>query len=189
VAVGAVKRASIVAVALIAAVCSDHIAAQSLGELGRREDARRKQAGRGKVLTDADLPSQPKPASAVPIPATAPPKPAAVPAGTPAGSASGQPTTEAKPPELVDVKDPRDETYWRAGARDLNQRMQRIRTDIAVVEQRLAQLEGGSGAAREYDVTKDALAKLRQDLQFFSDERQRFEQKAQLSKVPLEWLQ
>lgn len=183
------KPASIAAVALIMAVCSDHIAAQSLGELGRREDARRKQVGRGKVLTDADLPSQAKPASGVPIPATTTPKPVAVPAVAPGGDANAQPATDAKPPESADVKDPRDETYWRAGARDLSQRLQRIRTDIAVVEERLAQLEGRSGAAREYDVTKDALARLRQDLQFFSDERQRFEQKAQLAKVPLEWLQ
>lgn len=86
------------------------------------------------------------------------------------------------------MKNPRDETYWREGARAIDTRLQRIRTDIAAVEGRLMQLEGAPGSKPESDATRAALAKLRQELQFFVDERQRFEQKAQISNVPLEWL-
>jgi hypothetical protein len=168
-------------------ICSD-AAAQSLGELGRREDARRKQVSRGKVLTDADLPSQPKPAPPTPAPAPAPAEPAAASPGSPSGSATGQPASNAKPSESAEVKNPRDETYWREGARTIDTRLQRLRTDIAAVEGRLVQLESAPGSKRESDVTSAALAKLRQELQFFIDERQRFEQKAQMSNVPPEWL-
>jgi hypothetical protein len=171
---------------LVGVICSD-AAAQSLGELGRREDARRKQVSRGKVLTDADIPSQPKP---VPTAAPAPPAaPAKASPDSPSGGASRpQPPSDAKPNESADVKNPRDETYWREGARTIDTRLQRLRTDIAAVEGRLVQLESVPGSKRESDVTSAALAKLRQELQFFIDERQRFEQKAQMSNVPLEWL-
>ena len=171
---------------LAGVICSD-AAAQSLGELGRREDARRKQAGRGKVLTDADLPDQPKPAPSTPAPAPA--KPSAASPGSPSGGASPRPASDAKPNESAAVKNPRDETYWREGARAIDTRLQRLRTDIAAIEGRLVQLESAAGSKPESDVTRAALAKLRQELQFFIDERQRFEQKAQISNVPPEWLQ
>jgi hypothetical protein len=103
--------------ALIIVAATGAASAQSLADLAKREDARRKAIkAPAKVITNEDLPSvpaaTPPPAAAAPAsdPADATPPGGAAPAAGAPASASAQ-ASEAPTPATVEVV--KDEAYWR----------------------------------------------------------------------------
>jgi hypothetical protein len=102
---------------LVCAALARPAAAQSLGDVARKEQARRKTAQAGKVYTNENLPSMPQPSQA-PAPrasavaaqqgdagaAAAPQQPAPPEAAAPAGSGSGDAGRD---------KAKKDEAHWR----------------------------------------------------------------------------
>jgi hypothetical protein len=179
------RSAALLAVLLFGNVAAES-SAQSLGELARREEARRMQITPGKQYTNADLPqTETAPAPPVmqpdlgPVAAAVDPSPAKAPdAGEDAPPARG--------------REKRDETYWRARARELKGHVQRTQMEIGSLEARLTELDTQAAtspaALRERDVTATHLRKLRQNLQSFGNEVERFEQRARADRVPADWI-
>lgn len=178
--------------ALLAILCLVNFAlespAQSLGDLARKEEERRRQTTPGKQYTNADLPDT-ESATAAPV---------IQPGPGPADAASVDPppvkaadAADAVPPARGREK--RDETYWRARARELRGHVQRTQTEIGSLEARLTELETQAAtspsALRERDVTATHLRKLRQNLQSFGQEVERFEQRARADRVPADWIE
>jgi hypothetical protein len=103
------------------------LSAQSLGELAKQEEARRKAIKTpGKVYTNDTIRSEPAPAQAATQPATAPaPAGAATPAAPDAAPAPDDPANGAAPAATSSGK--KDETYWKkriVAARDALDRSQ-----------------------------------------------------------------
>jgi hypothetical protein len=190
-------RIGIVIAALLLAAGSLELAAQSLAEVARQEAERRQQTVSGKQYTNADLREEPQPSSA-----SSQPQPIAIPASqaapaVPPSPAAAQATSPAPTSNVTSAprgREKRDETYWRTRARELRSRMERLLEEIAALDSRVADLDAQrqAGAAAtvggEYDVAAAALARLRRDLQFLSEEVQRFEQGARQDNVPAEWI-
>lgn len=173
-------------------------AAQSLGEVARQEEARRKQITPGKKYTNENLPAVPTSSA----PDVRPPggggmsSPVAADSAATAKSSrresSPAPADGAATPK---AREKRDETYWRNRAGELRGVIEKVRQDITKVEARVKQLDHLQGTsrspatARERDVAGGALDKLRQDLDLYMEEFKRFEEKARSAKVPPEWIQ
>jgi hypothetical protein len=166
---------------------ADESSAQSLGELARREEERRRQTTPGKQYTNADLPhteSESAPAVTQLDPASAA---AAAPDPSPAKAPGAD--EDASPAR---GREKRDEQYWRGRARELRGHVQRTQTEIGSLEARLTELDTQAAtspdALRERDVTATHLRKLRQNLQSFGREVERFEQRARTDRVPADWI-
>jgi hypothetical protein len=181
------RRAALAALLLVGHFALES-SAQSLGELARREEERRRQTTSGKQYTNADLPHS----EGATVPAVIPADPAPA-----APAAPADPATASRPETAADAgtargREKRDEKYWRARARELRGHVQRTQTEIASVEGRLAGLETRATTApdalRERDVTSAHLRKLRQNLQSFGEEVARFEQRARADRVPADWI-
>jgi hypothetical protein len=173
-------------IVLIGGLALESTSAQSLGELARREEERRRQITPGKQYTNADLPqTQSATAPAVTQPDSGPAAPAIDPQPAKAADAHEE-TAPAR------GREKRDETYWRARARELGGHVQRTQTEIGSLEARLAELETQAAtspdARRERDVTAAQLRKLRQNLLSFTKEVERFEQRARADRVPADWI-
>ncbi len=182
------RRATLLAILFIGNFTLES-SAQSLGELAHREEERRRQTTPGKQYTNADLP---RTENATPAPVMQPdPGPAA------AAAASADPSPAKAPGADADVppargREKRDETYWRARARELRGHVQRTQTEIRSLEARLTELDTQAAtspdALRERDVTATHVRKLRQNLQSFAQEEERFEQRARADRVPADWI-
>jgi hypothetical protein len=181
-----------------ALVCVDvtAAAAQSLGDVARREQERRRQTPLARVYTNADL--LPVDPAATPIPAVPPP------AGSDAGAASPAPDSAAGPdPAPLDSAQPatepavkprehRDERYWRTRAQDLRARLAKATAEVERAEAALEALEAGTSSpatSRERQVVGAAVARLRADAQARLDDVRRLEARAQVEQVPAEWTQ
>jgi hypothetical protein len=180
------RSAALVAILLIGNFALES-SAQSLGELARREEERRRQTTPGKQYTNADLPDT---ASATAPAVTQPdPGPAAAAAADPSPAKAADADADAPPAR---GREKRDETYWRTRARELRGHVQRTQTEIGSLEARLTELETQAAtspdALRERDVTAAHLRKLRQNLQSFGKEVERFEQRAHTDRVPADWI-
>jgi hypothetical protein len=122
--------------------------AQSLGDLAREEEARRKKIKTvSKVYTNQDLRDTPSPPAPAPAPAPAPlapPAPAA--AGTPSTTASSPAASTPAAPAPDGVKptatsaeaaSKRDESYWRERMRLARTTLDRNETYIAALQSRV----------------------------------------------------
>ena len=85
----------VVAVAL-AAVLTSGAPAQSLGDVARQEEARRKGTGSGKTYTNENLRSAPEPAAPAPSSSASAPSTSTPPSTAPAGTAKPSTTPDAK---------------------------------------------------------------------------------------------
>ena len=181
------RSAALVAILLIGNFALES-SAQSLGELARREEERRRQTPPGKQYTNADLPDTDR----ATVPAVIPPEPGpAAPATAPADPAAANGRDAEADAASPRGREKRDEKYWRARASELRGHVQRTQTEIRSVEARLATLEtraATSDALQERDVTATHLRKLRQNLQSFGEEVERFEQRARADRVPADWI-
>lgn len=119
--------------------------AQSLGDLARREEERRKTVVTpGKVYTNDSLRSTPPPqpaAAATPVPAAATPA-AAPPDAAPSSPSQTQtpaPAGSAVPPPAVTVK--KDEVYWRGRLQAERDALERARVLLAALQSRVNGLQ------------------------------------------------
>lgn len=179
-------------------IVGGQVTAAQLGDVAQREAERRKQAATGKVYTNGDLApvdeSAPAPVSvptgAAPVAAAADPAPSPeTPAPKPAPKMTDNPGYE---PVLVAGREKRDEEYWRKMARDLRGRVAQANAGVAAQQARLAELEAGPQtptAVREREVISASLARIQRDAGANAQELARFISRAQLAKVPGEWIQ
>lgn len=153
----------VVAVALVAVLTSG-APAQSLGDVARQEEARRKAtAAAGKVYTNDDLkgapaaattsPAQPAPSASTP--ATAAPAPAEGPK-PPAKAGDG-----AKPGDATAAPDKGDEAAWRKRRQDIQETLDRAKTFIDALQSRLNGLTTDF-AARDDPAQRSVIAADRQ---------------------------
>jgi hypothetical protein len=167
--------------------------AQSLGDVARREAERRQQVAGGKVYTNGDLgpvdgttpppqpPVQQSPASGAETPETQPSSSQAPPGDNP-----------GKEPVIAKGREKRDEQYWRKLVKDLRARVERANANVAAQEARLAELDGGPpspASVREREVVVETLSRAQRDARSLSNELTRFLTRAQVDKVPAEWIQ
>lgn len=183
-----------VAAALLLLTAAGQIAAQSLGDVARREAERRKQAtSGGRVYTNGDLaPVDPSaPPAAAPIPVEAAPGSGGETPATPA------PTQEARPANnggvesvIVKGREKRDEQYWRTSARDVKGRLAKVNAGVAAQQARLAEIDAGPQTpttVREREVISTTLVRLQRDAGFQTEELTRFVTRAQMAKIPDAW--
>jgi hypothetical protein len=117
-----------------AIVCALPVSAQSLGDMARKEEARRKAAAPGKVYTNDNL--RPSPvsapaAAAVPAPDTA--------AGTPSVAGDPAPPGAPAPPVPDSVK--KDEAYWRTRIQAEVQGLERAKLMLDALQSRVNGLQ------------------------------------------------
>jgi len=168
-------------------------AAQSLGDVARREAERRKQAASGRVYTNGDLaPVDPPAPSAAPIPVEAATGSGGDTPNTPAPTQEAQPANNGGgEPVIVKGREKRDEQYWRALARDVRGRLAKATADVAARDARLAEIDAGPQTpttVREREVISATLSRLQRDARSHSEELTRFMTRAQLAKVPEDWI-
>lgn len=122
--------ATLAALALLASSAS----AQSLGDVARKEEARRaavKATAKAKVLTNADLAADPRageppPLATVAAPAPPPTTAVAAPAGAPGNASAGVVMAAAAP----EAKPKEDETYWRRRAAEHRARIEKAQKGV-----------------------------------------------------------
>lgn len=166
---------------------------QSLGDVARQEAERREQVTSGKVYTNGDL--APVDTASTPTPQTsAAPLPPS--AGEPADSqraASQAPpgNNPGKEPVMVKAREKRDEQYWRNLMKDLRARIARANANVAAQEARLAEIDGGEQTptrARERQDVTESLTRAQSAARSLTEELTRFTTRAQMEKVPAEWI-
>jgi hypothetical protein len=152
-----------VATALLAVVCVGVASAQSLGELARKEEERRKAIKTpGKLYTNESLrpeaggaatgtPSAATPASASGTPATPP-----SPSGTQPTPPAQAPPAEAESPEAG-----KDEAYWRQRMQTARDTLQRARMFADALQSRINALSTDF-AARDDPAQRDVIGTDRQ---------------------------
>jgi hypothetical protein len=127
----------LIVVVALAAVLTSGAPAQSLGDVARQEEARRKgTSAAGKVYTNGDLRGAPAPAQTTPpAPSTdAPSSPAPAPADGGAKAADGQaPTVDGKP-----AADPKgDAASWRKRREDIETALDRAKMFAEALQSRV----------------------------------------------------
>jgi len=128
----------------LVAACVATAAAQSLGEVAKKEQERRKTVTPGKVYTNKDIKGQPPPSSAQAQPDAADAKDAAKPDDPKAkDSAAGKPG-EPAPAKPVDAKDaapakdaPKDKAYWAGRLKTLQDQLERDQTYADALQSRI----------------------------------------------------
>ena len=120
----------------------------------------------------------------------------------PAGgeTANSQPATSQAPPGdnhgkepvIVKGREKRDEQYWRKLIKDLRARLENANASVAAQQARLAEIDGGEQTptrVREREVVTESLTRAQRDARALSEELTRFLTRAQMAKVPDEWIQ
>ena len=181
-----------VAILLVAGVAD----AQSLGDVARREAARRGEAApAGQVYTNGTL----KPDPTAPATPTAPTDaakaadedPKALEPETPAaagGTPSAAPAKDSgAAPEKIAVEEPfwRVESYWRKQADAIRAKQSRRNADVVALRQRLTTLPPDDN---EFRVTEGALKSAVGSLEAANDEWRRLEELVRIRKVPDAWI-
>jgi hypothetical protein len=165
--------------------------AQGLGDIARKEAARRQQVANGKKYTNEDL--QPV-TPATPLPASADSAPAAgdAPEKKVDAADGGEARDEAAAPQ---AREKRDEKYWRDRSGLLRVKLNESHTKVKALQQRLEELEkdladgGNSSQSRERAVTLKALDEAQTDYGYMQEEWKRMEDRARAAKVPEEWIE
>lgn len=116
------------------------VCAQSLGDVARREEARRKAVAPGKVYTNDDL--RPNPVSAAAA-AAAPPVPAAEAAlpAPPPSPAAGEPALPGTPAAPAPDSGKKDEGYWRTRIQGEAQALDRAKVMLDALQSRVNGLQ------------------------------------------------
>ena len=168
--------------------------AQGLGEVARKEAARRQQVAAGKKYTNEDLPASETPAVSTAVPApSAPSEPAAAP-GDKAGKAPDEGAAGTGEPAITPPREKRDEKYWRDRSAVLRVKLNEGQEKVKALQQRLAQLDdalkrgAGSSHTQEREVTQQALTEAQENHAHMKAEWTRMEDRAKAANVPAEWL-
>ena len=170
--------------------------AQGLGEVARKEAARRQQVTTGKKYTNENLPASDAPAVTAAVPA-----PSATPSET--APALGEKADKAAPtegaagtgePTITPPREKRDEKYWRDRSAVLRVKLNEGQEKVKALQQRLAQLDdalkrgAGSSHTQEREVTQQALTEAQENHAHMKAEWTRMEDRAKAANVPPEWL-
>jgi hypothetical protein len=175
-------------VALAIALAAAAAAAQSLGEVARKEQARRKNVpGSGKVYTNDNIRGGS---------AGAPMTPAAVPAQAPASPSAGQGKGDEKAPDAADPK--KDEAHWRARVSAARSGLERARAFQDALQSQINGLstdflarDDPAQRASIGEKRQKALAELervKKDIAGFEKELRDIEEEARRAGVPPGWL-
>ena len=170
--------------------------AQGLGEVARKEAARRQQVAAGKKYTNEDLPASDTSAvtAAVPAASAAPSETApglGEKADKPAAADGAARTGE---PAITPPREKRDEKYWRDRSAVLRVKLNEGQEQVKALQQRLAQLDdalkrgAGSSHTQEREVTQQALTGAQENHAHMKAEWARMEDRAKAANVPAEWL-
>jgi hypothetical protein len=170
--------------------------AQGLGEVARKEAARRQQVAAGKKYTNEDLPASDTAtaSAAVPVAPAAPPETApgaGEKADKPAPAEGAAGTGE---PAITPPREKRDEKYWRDRSAVLRVKLNEGQEKVKALQQRLAQLDdalkrgAGSSHTQEREVTQQALTEAQENHAHIKAEWTRMEDRAKGANVPAEWL-
>jgi len=178
--------------AVLFGMCAAQAAsAQSLADIARREQERRKQVTADRVFTNDDLAR----IDAAPSTSTVEAAPSA--GVSPGGTANGTKgqgegaRTAQGTGTVIEGRPKRDEKYWRERARDLRGRLAHATAGIAAAESRLAELEARPPTPanqRERELAAAALARLRAGVQSLSGDIDRMMARAQIENVPSDWV-
>lgn len=191
---GGVSRAFSAAAVLVGLTLGvETAAAQSLGEVARKEAERRQQVQSGRVYTNADLLAADPPASPAPSP---PPAPQAAGDGGEKSTPAAEKETEGAGPQapaglLLKPRETRPEEYWRMNARALRADLAKAERDVEQAETRLKELEAAPqtpAVARERAMITKALAEFQQTARYRRGAIGRFEAFAESQKVPPDWI-
>ena len=143
--------------------------AQGLGEVARKEAARRQQVAAGKKYTNEDLRAD-EVSAAAPAPATPPAATADAPAEkTDKKDLAADATTAKGEPAITPAREKRDEKYWRDRSTMLRGKLNDSQEKVKAIQQRLAQFEdalargAGSAHSQEHAVTLKALSNAQTD--------------------------
>jgi hypothetical protein len=167
--------------------------AQSLGDVARREAERRQQVTSGKVYTNEDLgavdeATPPPPQTSLESPSTSGGRPS----NTPAAAAPAAEAAPGKEQTVIKGREKRDEQYWRGLMRDLRGRLDKANANLAAQEARLAEIDAGEQTPvrmREREIVTESLTRAQRDVRYLTEEVTRFVTRAQMAKVPPEWIQ
>jgi hypothetical protein len=170
--------------------------AQGLGEVARKEAARRQQVAAGKKYTNEDLPAADTPTvtAAVPAAPAAPPEAAPVPGEKADKAAAGEKAAGTGEPAITPPREKRDEKYWRDRSGVLRVKLNEGQERVKSLQQRLAELEAalargaGSSHTQERTVTLQALTEAQENHAHMKAEWTRMEDRARAANVPSEWL-
>jgi hypothetical protein len=198
---------------LLALVCMTASApAQSLGDVARQEQARRKSASAGKIYTNDDLRSAPAPASTTPAstgstsatgdakssPATAAPADAKSDTKTDTKSAADTKGADA-PAEKTKDKDPsEDEATWRKRQNTIQESLDRARTFSEALQSRINGLTAEFSAkddpaqrgvvATERQKALTELDRVKKEIQQHTQALEDLQEEARKAGVPPGWL-
>ena len=169
--------------------------AQGLGEVARKEAARRQQVAAGKKYTNEDLPAADTAtaSAAVPVAPAAPPETAPG-AGQKADKAPAEGAAGTGEPAITPPREKRDEKYWRDRSAVLRVTLNEGQEKVKALQQRLAQLDdalkrgAGSSHTQEREVTQQALTEAQENHAHIKAEWTRMEDRAKAANVPAEWL-
>jgi hypothetical protein len=198
-----VTQVVVVFVALAATLTSG-APAQSLGDVARQEEARRKAAANGKVYTNDDL-------RGAPAPAASPAQPAATPAAgaAPADAAKPDAKSEAKPAAGGDAKagaDPKagtpsgknDEAAWKERRKSIQDAIARAEAFAAALQSQINGLTADFtarddpaqrakvGSARQAALTE--LERVKKEIQQHTKALADLQEEARKAGVPPGWL-
>jgi hypothetical protein len=97
-----------------------------------------------------------------------------------------------KEPVIAKGREKRDEQYWRKLMKDLRGRIERANANVTAQEARLAEIDAGEQTPtrmQEREAVTESLTRAQRDARSLSEELTRFRTRAQIEKVPADWLQ
>ncbi len=167
----------------ILALCASPLAAQSLADVAKKEEARRTGiAAPTRTYTNADLRPDPTGSSSVGSrEGAAPPTAAGTPTTAP-GNASAAVASAETPPQAQAGEVKPDEAYWRSNASNLKLQVEKARQAVAAVSKPAA------GDEREQAKIAALLAKAQSVLDQVLRQQDAFNKQADAAKVPKEWI-
>lgn len=164
--------------------------AQSLADVARREKERRAAQEKARTYTNTDLP----PADTAPPPVAPPAIPSSASGTAPAGPRDDATTAEtnaAASEQPAKAREKRDESYWRARAKALHDRITKANADVAATRSRLDSLDAAPPSpenTQEHAVTAATLKRLQDNAQALLDELGRFSALTSTLKIPADWI-
>jgi hypothetical protein len=177
--------------ALLVVAAATASGAQSLGEVAKKEEARRAGlSASGRVFTNGDL----KPDPTTPTVPNEPPSPSPA-ANTAVENADGKPATaldaDREGVTPLDLQEPqassdKGQDFWTGRALRIRSRLASQNTQIEALKQRLASL--GDTDQQERSIATRTLALAIDDLTAYNDEWLRFERQAREQGIPTGWI-
>ena len=173
----------IVSAAIAASLTAAPVAAQSLGDIARQEEARRASAQKAmKTLSNADL----DPSAIAPQSGTAPAEPSCYMSKSTGRCVTAEEMVATSVAGVVTKENAPSEQKWRNAAADIRSQVEKTQHSIATLEGAVAD-EGRSVSDRK--ALEKTLAAARQALARFERQWEAFEMTAGNEHIPRKWLE